>query len=103
MKKVYTSDDRMMAGHVKSLLEEDGIPCLVKNEALAGAIGEIPPIECWPEVWITDDDDYDRAREIIQELLIETATPKAPWRCQCGEEIEGQFHACWQCGRERPD
>lgn len=91
-----------MAGHVKSLLEEDGIHCLIKNEALSGAIGEIPPIECWPEVWITDDDDYDRAKAIIENLLEDAQTIKLPWLCECGEEIEGQFYACWHCGREKP-
>jgi hypothetical protein len=35
---------------------------------------------------------------------IETArVNEQPWHCpRCGEEIEGQFYACWQCGTQRP-
>ena len=26
-------------------------------------------------------------------------SPQAPWRCSgCGEDNEGQFGACWNCG-----
>ncbi len=29
--------------------------------------------------------------------------PQTPWTCAlCGEESEGQFTQCWQCGADRP-
>lgn len=102
MQKVYTCDNLMYAGLVKSRLEENGIACLMKNESLTGGIGELPPIECWPEVWITDDDDRAMAERIVQSMTGENGGETTPWQCECGEHIEGQFTGCWHCGRERP-
>ncbi len=85
-------------GLVRGLLEHAGIECITKNEQLAGALGDIPFLECEPELWVVHDADLARAREIL-------ASHRAPahsasvWRCDvCGELIEGQFGACWQCG-----
>lgn len=103
MKKIYSTDDRVMAGHVESLLENNGIDTWVKNQNLSGAIGELPPTECWPEVWVTDDRDYEQAKQIIDTLLSRKPSNNQPWQCDCGEHIEGQFMACWQCGEMRPD
>lgn len=101
MQRVYTSDNLMLAGLVKSHLEENDIPCLLKNESLAGGIGELPPIECWPEVWICDDNDMIRAERIINKMQSEFNVQTEDWQCACGEKIEGQFSACWNCGKEK--
>ena len=102
MIKVYSSENSMEVGLVRGLLEQDGIPCLVKNQNLAGALGEIPPQECWPEIWITDDRDLALARKVVKAALSPVTDVSVPWHCQCGEEIEGQFTACWNCNEERP-
>ena len=88
----------MEVGLVRGLCERAGIECITKNEQLAGALGEIPFLECQPELWVVHDRDQRRAEAIL-------ATHEAPaaihgrWRCDhCGEWIEGQFGACWQCG-----
>ena len=99
MKKVYSTADIIMAGHVQSLLEADNIPCIVKNQSLAGGIGELPINECWPEIWVLNDEDSSEAEQIIQATL--SPSEQAPWHCQCGEDIEGQFSVCWNCGREK--
>jgi hypothetical protein len=99
MKKIYTSPDRMMVFHFKNILESYHIDCIVKNEYLAGAAGELPPNECWPELWI-DDDKYDQAVSILEQT--ETFQTLPTWTCtHCGEVLEGQFTACWQCGESR--
>lgn len=101
MKKVYSAENLIMAGHVRALLQQAGIDCVVQNQNLAGAQGELPPFECWPEVWVCDDADAARALdEIAQGLAGDTSA--AAWRCACGEQIEGQFSQCWRCGAERP-
>ncbi len=102
MKKVYSSENSMMAGHIKSLLELEGIPCIIKNENLAGAMGELPLNECWPEVWIRDDLSYDNAMHILKDILAPENVASQSWHCACGEEIEGQFFACWNCGSYKP-
>lgn len=85
-------------GLVRGLLERAGIECITKNEQLAGALGDIPFLECEPELWVLHDADLARARSIL-------TTHNAPvvgadqWRCRhCGELIDAQFEACWQCG-----
>lgn len=31
------------------------------------------------------------------------ANTGSPWKCpECGEEVDGQFTNCWQCGTNRP-
>ena len=97
MKLVYTLQDIATISHLKNALDHSGIRCIIKNEFLRGAVGEVPPIECWPELWVIDDALHAEADKIIKELIVFTPIGKA-WVCsQCGEEIEGQFTACWQC------
>jgi hypothetical protein len=41
---------------------------------------------------------------MVRRLLEELSSPSRgePWRCLgCGEELEPQFGACWQCGHSR--
>jgi hypothetical protein len=103
MKRVYTSQLSLMVGHLKNVLESEGIPCVMRNEYLGGGAGELPPTECWPELWVEDDVDYEKARRIVGETLKASETPGDPWACpRCGEHLEGQFDACWHCGAERP-
>jgi len=101
MKRVYSAEHGLMTEHIKDILQEEGISCMIKNLNLAGALGELPPIECWPEVWILEDDDYDRASSIVEDLIKESDEYRIPWLCQCGEKIEGQFTDCWKCGTTR--
>ena len=101
MKRVYSSENSMEVGLIKGMLEQDGIICLMKNQILSGALGEIPSHECWPELWITNDNDYELAMNIVDAALSHTPDDISPWQCSCGEKIEGQFSACWKCGEEK--
>ena len=103
MEKIYSSENPIMAGHVKSLLENSGIACLIKNQNLSSGMGELPPIECWPEVWIINDADHEAATEIVNAMMTDDQPTDSWWTCVCGETIEGQFSTCWLCGTDRPD
>lgn len=103
MKIVYTAKDPLMIGHLKNVLETFRIECVVKNTYLSSASGEIPPIECWPELWVVDDTKRAEAEAILKKTLAPLKRVRKPWRCKgCGEEIEGQFSECWKCGGSRP-
>ncbi|MGH7773423.1 MAG: DUF2007 domain-containing protein [Candidatus Binatia bacterium] len=103
MKKVYSAQDPLMIGHLRNVLETYGIECVIRNMDLAGLIGELPPIECWPELWVIDDARYAEAQAVLKETLAALASVKRPWKCRkCGEEVEGQFTECWNCGNSRP-
>ncbi len=101
MKKVYECDNVMLAGHIHSLLQSNRIDCHVRNMNLSGGIGELPINECWPEVWVNDDRDYELAQKLISHVL-EPTQAGTDWICSCGENIEGQFEVCWSCGKDRP-
>ena len=64
MRKVYASDNTIILGHVRQVLEDHAIGCIVRNDFLLGASGEIPVNETWPEIWITDDRDFERAHAL---------------------------------------
>jgi len=105
VKRVFTSHDPILAGYLRALLEEHGIGCIVKNEYLLGGVGELPPSECWPEVWVVEDGDEARACALVEEARpVEPASGVAAWRClACGEWIEPEFGACWRCAAGSPD
>lgn len=104
VKKVYSTQLIPLAGHVKAILEAQGIECILKNDFLAGAAGELPPIECWPEVWILQDDDYDEATAIVAATTLSASESGETWTCpRCEEELEAQFTNCWKCGAAQGD
>ncbi len=97
MKKLTSADSLITINHFKNLLEAEGIRCQVRNEHLGSIMGEMPFVETWPELWVLNDLDFDRAKQLITDAASES--PMASWRCRkCGEENEGQFAACWNCG-----
>lgn len=99
MKRVFSSESLADAGHVRALLEQQGIGCFIKHEQLSGALGEVPFLECMPEVWVYDDADLRRAEAVVRELSAAADTSGGSWRCRyCGETNEGQYAACWRCG-----
>ena len=103
MKLLHSSIDLSIIGHLQTVLANEGIECWIKNQNLTGGIGELPPNECWPQLWIHNDADYSRAMEIVSPIISPTAPGKSSWKCACGETLEGQFDSCWQCGSNRPD
>lgn len=104
MKRVYTSSESLMVGHLRNILEDHGIRCFVKNEYLSGGAGELPPTECWPEIWVQREIDHERAEALIRKVLADEAVAGQGWTCpQCEEVLEGQFDQCWSCGTLRPE
>ena len=90
-----------MIGHLRNVLASYGIKCLTKNLDLSTAAGELPPIDCWPELWV-EDEQLARAKSILKKTMAPLKSVKKPWTCgSCAEEIEGQFTECWKCGKSR--
>ena len=103
MKKLYTFTlaEQAQAGLLKDLLEKEGIACIIKNEQLFAALGEIPFLECAPQLWVVDDEVWPRAKLLLDGWLREDQSAET-WICpSCGEQLEGQFGSCWKCGKER--
>jgi hypothetical protein len=101
VKLLARADHPLQAAIWADTLRAAGIRCEVRNTALSGAMGEIPFLECAPQVWLLNDGDEARAREILQQIRQPVTGPA--WRCvECGEESEAQFGNCWKCGASRP-
>jgi hypothetical protein len=102
MKRVYTAESAIQVAHVKNLLATEGIAAEMRNERLGGGTGDIPFLETWPELWVAELD-FDRAQELIEQEVHGPGLEEPPWTCRsCGEEVEGQFSECWNCGAGRP-
>ncbi len=102
MRQLYTSPNTALVNHLRSILDSLGIPCRVRGEFLSAAVGELPPIECWAELWVLDDDRYDEAAEVIRRAAEDGDVDGVPWTCDgCGERIDPQFGECWKCGQIR--
>ena len=103
MKKLFVSQNLLEVEMRKERLEEAGIPCTIKNQRSSGLAGEIPFTEVFPELWVIQDEDADRARQLLEEGLVSLPSNQDTWMCAgCGERHESQFGTCWNCGQEKP-
>lgn len=99
MKLIYTHESQIIVENARNCLRMTGIEPVLKNEFSAGGMGELAPMETWPELWVSDDD-FTQAKDVIDQLMSETTGNV--WVCaQCGEENEPSFDVCWQCQCER--
>jgi rubrerythrin len=103
MKRLYRAGQLFEAAQLKSMLEAMHIPCFLRNENMMRVAGEVPFDQCWPEVWIVEDEDEERARQVLDEFRHPLRHRGPPWWCpKCGEHHQGQFSHCWNCGTEKP-
>lgn len=102
MKFLYASRNPGDIQRVRSMLEDVGVRCVVRNETTAALAGEIPISECMPEVWVADDAQLEEAKQILAGIERESAAIGPTWTCsRCGEVLESQFDSCWRCGTVR--
>jgi len=102
MKQVFVSQHLFEVEMRKEWLEQVGIPCTIKNQRSSGLAGEIPFTEVFPELWVVQDEEYDRARRVLADGLVALPSNQDGWICPgCEERHESQFAICWKCGRER--
>ena len=100
MKRVYIDNDPLMVEHLRYVLEERGIVCIVRNTHFNSiGLGGLYPTENRPELLVEDDHDAPAAERLISEITQAGDADAPDWDCSnCGERIEGQFDACWCCG-----
>jgi hypothetical protein len=98
LKRVYRAASLLQVAHARNVLITAGIQCELRNQYLAGAMGDLPMMETWPQLYVDDGDE----RFALSVLARAAATPAgSPWVCaDCGEEMEPQFTQCWRCGAE---
>ena len=86
MKKLYTHENRMIIFNLKNVLEGEGIDCSVINEYASGGAGDLATFDTWPELWISDEKQFDKAQEIMQKIVFGPA--HGYWYCKgCQEKM----------------
>jgi hypothetical protein len=99
MKEIYVHQDYTRVGFYKSILDEAGIPNLVRNEATHSSMSELPSPIFFPALCVLHDEDYGRAMQLLSQIHYAPAEVLPDWSCaKCNAEVPGNFDSCWQCG-----
>jgi hypothetical protein len=99
MRRLRQAPNIAVAALWVDMLRQAGIAASVQRQFLSSAAGELPPDQCLPEIWISEDHQLAQARAFLDEV---TNLPQRRWHCACGELVEGGFESCWNCGRLMP-
>lgn len=102
MKRIYSTPAHGELQMIGDELRRAGIACFIRNELMTGLAQSVPLTESTPELWVQDDRDEAKAREVLKDLRSEPAGGAENWGCpKCGEKSEAQFTSCWKCGEPR--
>jgi hypothetical protein len=98
MRKLYEAADRIEAQMLKDHLQEQGIPTVLLGDLLSGAAGELPA-NIFPALWLVKDEQYQRARRLIEEFTGKARVPSGcSWVCPvCSADVDPGFDLCWNC------
>jgi len=96
MKRVFRAASLIQVAHARNVLLTAGIQSELRNQYLAGALGDLPMLESWPQLFVDDGDESAALTALARAGAAPTGTP---WTCEkCGEHSEPQFTHCWRCG-----
>jgi len=96
VKRVYRAATLIEVAHARNVLLTAGIGCELRNQYLSGALGDLPMMETWPQLYVDDGDE-----RFALSVLARADTPPTgvAWVCsECRESLEPQFTHCWRCG-----
>jgi hypothetical protein len=96
MKRVQQAPNLALATLWADMLSGVGVATTVQRAYASGIVGELPPDQGLPEIWVQDDAQLDRAKALLREWQ---QLPHHHWACRgCGEIVDGPFEQCWNCG-----
>jgi hypothetical protein len=97
MKKLYTHENRMIIFNLKNVMQGEDIQSVVMNEYSSGGAGDLATFDTWPELWVEDDTQFERAKVILKNIISNTINDD--WLCPgCQEKNDAAFKLCWRCG-----
>ena len=105
MKELFCDRDYTRVGFCQSILEQEGIKTLVRNQDLVGMMTEVPIPAFFPALCVLNDEAYDRALELLRAHLQPDENPSdADWHCpKCEEDVPATFDSCWACQTPKPE
>ncbi|MFT5706659.1 MAG: hypothetical protein ACI9ES_000946 [Oceanospirillaceae bacterium] len=95
MRLLYTHPNALIVLNAKNIIELSCIKVELRNEFSLAAVGELPPVDNWLELWVVEDMHYQRALDLLASFNEEK---KEDWQCiQCLEMNGDAFEYCWNC------
>jgi hypothetical protein len=97
MKRLCRAPSLPDAHILRGVLEQSGIAAHVFNENAQSGVGQLPVPDAYPEVWLADEHDLERARAVVRAF---ESAPRVTGnlRCaRCGEDSPANFQLCWNC------
>lgn len=98
MFKIYSAGNIQEAYLVQGLLNEAGIDTQILNEYAQGGVGELPFTHTYPEIWLTNESDIAKAKNIIRQFETGQQTITDIICPECNEPNPDTFETCWRCG-----
>lgn len=68
MRKIYEDQNILMLEYYRGILAEEGIETSIRNEFTHLAAGAIPFTQVYPELWVNDTNDYEKAVHLIRTI-----------------------------------
>lgn len=85
---------------LRDILAMHGIPTHVFNEHMSSIVGDVPPEVALPQLWLDDEADLPRAREVLRDHFAAGERRGVLFCARCREENPASFEVCWNCGAE---
>ncbi|MCY7314162.1 MAG: DUF2007 domain-containing protein [Rubrivivax sp.] len=99
MKRLQQAPNLALATLWADMLSGAGVAATVQRAWASSIVGQLPPDQGLPEIWVQDDTQWDQARRLLHEWQ---HLPHHRWACRgCNEIVDGPFEQCWNCGAER--
>ena len=98
MIRIYIARQRYDAWLVADRLNLAGIRAHVFNQHASSIVGDLPPDNAQPQVWIERECDQERAQIVLRDIE-SAASGQVEIKCGgCGELSPANFDLCWNCG-----
>lgn len=100
MKRLQPAPNLALATLWADMLSGAGVAATVQRAWAGSIVGELPPDQGLPEIWLQDDSQFELARQLLRDWQ---HLPHHHWLCAgCGESVDGPFDQCWNCGTPKP-
>jgi hypothetical protein len=101
MRRLISAPNLAIATLWADMLRQGGFDTTVQRAYASSIAGEMPPDQCLPEVWVMDDEQFQDAATLLDQLR---HGPHRHWVCPaCHEQVDGPFEHCRNCGAAMPE
>jgi hypothetical protein len=100
MKRLQQAPNLALATLWADMLTGVGVAATVQRAWTSSIVGELPPDQALPEIWLQDASQFEAALKLLKDWSL---LPHRLWACPgCQEIVEGPFDSCWNCGHAMP-